>query len=146
MKRFPAPHGSSIAEIEEEAAFARNLYANRRPVEGRDAYRYAYAEAVAEVTELLDASDDLLTFSTVLQARKSLLDAARYLDAPPISADDHATVSGFVKTSMAAAAMIARTSVIAAGLDADRFPWVFVAPRVGRTPSNAAPPSAQLRR
>jgi len=39
MKRFPAPHGSSMAEIEEEAAFARNLYANRRPVEGRDAYR-----------------------------------------------------------------------------------------------------------
>ena len=128
MKRFPAPHRSSIAEIEEEAAFARNLYASRRPAEGRDAYRHAYAEAVAEVTELFDASDDLLAFDSVLQARKSLLDAARYLDAPPISADDLATVSGFVKTSMTTAAVNARTSVIAAGLDPDRFPWLFGAP------------------
>jgi len=128
MKRFPSPHKSSIAEIEEEAAFARGVYAHRRPAEGRDAYRYAYAEAVAEVTELFDASDDLLAFGSVLQARRSLLDAARYLDAPPISADDLATVSGFVKTSMAAVAMNARAGVIAAGLDPDRFPWLSEMP------------------
>lgn len=128
MKRFPAPHTSSIAEIEEEAAFARGVYADRRPAEGRDAYRYAYAEALADVTELFDASDGLLSLSTILQTRTSLLDAARYLDAPPISADDLETVSGFVKSSATAPAMAARTNVIAAGLDPDRFPWLFDAP------------------
>ncbi len=135
MKRFPAPRKSSIAEIEEEAAFARDLYANRRPQEGRDAYRHAYADAVANVTELFDASDDLLSFSTVLRTRTSLLDAARYLDAPPISADDLETVSGFVKSSITVPAIAARTNVIAAALDPDRFPWLFETPVRGPYPA-----------
>ncbi|HSV92403.1 MAG TPA: XamI family restriction endonuclease, partial [Desulfobacterales bacterium] len=128
MKRFPAPRKSSIAEIEEEATFARSLYANQRPQEGRDAYRYAHAEALADVAELFDVSEDLLSLRAVLPMRPALLDVARYLDAPPISADDLETVSGFVKSSAAAPAVAARTTVIAAGLDPDRFPWLFETP------------------
>jgi len=33
MKRFPHPRRWSISEIEEEAAFARDRYASRRPAE-----------------------------------------------------------------------------------------------------------------
>lgn len=128
MKRFPHPRRWSISEIEEEEAFARDRYASRRPAEGREAYRLAYAAAVGEVTELLDSSDELLTLETALMARKSLVDVARYLDAPPISADDLETVSGFAKTSVAPDAMKARIEVIRAGLDPDRFPWLDADP------------------
>lgn len=93
MKRFPEPRKWSISEIEADTEIARGLYAQRRPAEGRDAYRTSVAEARTEVQELLRASDDLLDFATVLQTRRSLLDAARYLDAPPISAADLATVA-----------------------------------------------------
>jgi hypothetical protein len=129
MKRFPEPQKWTISEIEAETVIARDLYAQRRPAEGRDAYRIAVAEALNEVRELLDASDDLFDFGTVLQARRPLLDAARYLDAPPISAADLATVSGHGESSMRAEAMAARTAVIGAGLDPDRFPWLFETPQ-----------------
>jgi Holliday junction resolvase len=128
VKRFPEPRKWTIGEIETEAAFARDLYARRRPEEGRAAYTIAHAQALGEVDELLRSSDDLLAFDNVLQARKGLLDAARYLDAPPLSADDLETVSGFRKSVMTAAAMTARTTVIAAGIDRGRFPWLFEQP------------------
>lgn len=128
MRRFPAPRRWTISEIEEEAAFARRLYADRRPREGRDAYQIAYIEAVKQVTDLLDASDDLLSFGTVLMSRPSLLDVARYLDAPPISADDLETVSGQVRSSASSSAMSARAAVLTSGLDPDRFPWLWSMP------------------
>ncbi len=115
----------TITEIEAEAEIARALYAQRRPAEGREAYRIAHAAAVAQVRELIAASDDLRSFGPALAARPNLLDIARYLDAPPISADDLETVSGQSKTDLSATAMAARTPVLVAGFDPDRFPWLF---------------------
>ncbi len=123
MKRFPEPRKWSIEEIKTAASVARDIYASRRPGEGRDAYRAAFIDAVAEVERLLDESADLISLRETLRRDKSLLDAARYLDAPPISADDLETVSGFRKSTMTTEAMDARAEVIAGGLDPDRFAW-----------------------
>lgn len=138
MKRFPEPPKWSIGEIEIESKAAEERYARLRPSEGRDAYRIAYAEAMAEVARLLAATDDLLALGDVLRTEPSLLDAARYVDAPPISADDLATVSGSGKGSMTAAAMAARTGVIVEGLDRGRFPWLFESPPRRPTPDERA--------
>jgi Holliday junction resolvase len=125
VKRFPEPRKWSIDEIKTAASIARDIYASRRPGEGREAYRAAFVDAVAEVKRLLDESADLISLRETLRRDKSLLDAARYLDAPPISADDLETVSGFRKSTMTVDAMDARAAVIIGGLDSDRFGWLL---------------------
>lgn len=135
MRRFPDPRRWTLAEIRDQAAIARGIYANRRPGEGRDAYRSAYASAVIKVRDLLEASRDLTDLNAALSARQALLDSARYVDAPPISADDLATISGFKKGVRTPDAVAARTAVIGAGIDPDRFPWVVAQPP--RTPTEA---------
>jgi hypothetical protein len=138
MKRFPEPRRWSISEIEAEATFAREQYAARRPSEGRNAYRVAYADAVEDVTELLDASNDLAAFGVALATRRSFLDVARYITAPPISADDLATVAGFVKSATTGDATAARTSVLSEGIDQERFPWLFATPPLRPTQDERA--------
>ena len=128
MKRFPEPRRWAIGEIEAEANTAREIYAARRPSEGRDAYRVAYAQAVTSVTDLLDSSDDLAAIATTLTNRRSLLDVARYITAPPISADDLDTVANFFKSTMNGDAMAARTTVLVGGIDQGRFPWLSTTP------------------
>jgi hypothetical protein len=140
MRRFPEPRRWTLPELQAQVAIARRLYAGRRPTEGRDAYRIAFADAVAEVTDLLDSSDDLHFLDALLLSRPSLIGAARYLDAPPISEDDLATVSGVPKTSLTATSMARRSPVLRAGLDADRFPWIFARPP--RSPTRAERASA----
>lgn len=124
MRRFPEPRKWTLEEIKAEAEIARAIYAERRPPEGREAFRVAHAEALEEVRRLLDVSDQLRTFSGLLVEHPGLLDASRFLAAPFFSQDDLATVSGHGKTSTAAAAMEARTEVLSEGLDVDRFPWL----------------------
>lgn len=135
MKRFPEPRKWTIGEIEAETQTARELYAARRPVEGRAAYRAAYNEAVTAVTDLLDASDDLAGFATALAKRRSLVDTARYITAPPISADDLETVASLVKTTVTGDTMTARTTVLQGGIDQVRFPWLFKMPPERATPA-----------
>lgn len=138
VKRFPEPRKWSIGEIEAEAEYARGQYAARRPLEGRDAYRVAYAEAVKDITDLLGASGDLATLGATLATRQSLLDVARYVTAPPISADDLATVAGFAKSTTTGDAMAARTMVLSASIDENRFPWLFATPSRKPTPNERA--------
>lgn len=128
MRRFPEPRRWTISEIEAEAKIAREQYAARRPAEGRDAYKVAYGQAVTSVTDLLNFSDDLAKLSTILATRQTLLDTARYVTAPPISADDLDTVASLVKTMMSSDAIAARTTVLVGGIDQVRFPWLFTSP------------------
>lgn len=124
MRRFPEPRKWTLDEIRAEVTIARAIYAERRPPEGREAFRIAHASSLEEVRRLFDVSDQLRTFSGLLIAHPDLLDVSRFLAAPFFSQDDLATVSGHGKTSMTAAAMAARTEVISEGLDVDRFPWL----------------------
>lgn len=132
--RFPEPRTWTIGEIEAEARIARDIYAARRPLEGREAYKVAHADAVDAVTELLDASDDLADLASTLADRRPLLDVARYITAPPISADDLDTVARFLRPTTAGGPMAAPAKVLVDGIDRDRFPWLFVPPRRDATP------------
>ena len=132
MRVFPEPPRWTIGEIEEEAATSKQLYAERRPGEGREAYRVAYQRSVEEVRRLFEVSGDLRALDGILATHPDLLWAARYLDAPAISDDDLETVSGHPKQRTTPQAMADRTRVIVDGLDYDRFPWLAR----GRAPTN----------
>lgn len=134
-RRFPAPPRWTIGEIEAEAAIARERFAARRSAEGRDAYRTAHAEAVGAVTDLLDATDDLAALAVTLAERPSLLTTARYVTAPPISADDLDTISSLLRTARACDAIAARSAVIETGIDPIRFPWLSAHPPRSPTPT-----------
>jgi hypothetical protein len=133
MHGFPEPRRWTLDEIKAEAEISKQIYAERRPGEGREAYRVAYRDANDEVTRLFAVSDDLQALGGVLADHPELLWAARYLDAPFISDDDLETVSGQPKTRMTAEAMEARMRVIAESIDYDRFPWLTAA----RPPTDA---------
>lgn len=124
MQRYPDPRKWTISEIEHDAKIAREVYAERRPSEGRDAYFAAYWDTAQEVLSVFDESNNLHLLPTTLDQYPGMMNLARYLCAPPISEDDLATVTGHLKTSRTVDAIRARADAIVAGLDRTRFPWL----------------------
>lgn len=118
----------TVEELEEQRQASIADFIAERTAEGGEAYRRAFAQAHSVVKHLFAATDNLLTLATgrVLVAEASLVDAARYLAGPPISADDLRTLADASTTRRAldpeTAERISR--VIMAGLDRDRMPWV----------------------
>lgn len=98
--------------------------------QGNSAYKRAYEEAATAVTELLDATDDLLAFgpAAVESGSRSRREAARYLAGPPLSEDDLKAVAGALKL-WEASRLHEFTRVIVDTIDPMRFPWLFVTPR-----------------
>lgn len=124
MQRFPEPRKWTISEIEHDAEIAREIYAERRPAEGREAYHTAYWDLAQEVLSVFAESNNLHSLPTMLEEYPGTMNIARYLCAPPISEDDLATVTGHIKTASSMEAIRARADAIVAGLDQMRFPWL----------------------
>jgi hypothetical protein len=137
--RFATPHRWTDAELDAARLAAIANFIAARMAEGTAAYQAAFAAASVSVARLFAATADLTTFGSgaALAADPALVDAARYVAGPPISADDLAVIADVSRTptrvDARAAAQIAQ--VISLGLDAERFPWLFANPP--RPPSAA---------
>jgi len=97
---------------------------------GTEQYRRVLTENIRLAADLLEATDDLLRFSSgqALADVPSRTNIARYLSGPPISSDDLDTLAD---QSVAKRKRLPRdlaqkaASLIAAAIDRDRFQWLF---------------------
>ncbi|MCL4465357.1 MAG: XamI family restriction endonuclease [Chloroflexi bacterium] len=120
--------------LERSRTEAIEVFIEERAAEGGERYRTVLAERIEVVTRLFAATDDLrdLGSGNALSDQAGLIEAARYLGGPPVSADDLDTLA---ETSIATRRRLppdlARkaASVISTGLDQDRFPWLFAVPQ-----------------
>lgn len=122
----PAPRWSS-EELLASRIHASNLFVEGRRSEGPRAYEVVFRAAELEVRELFGATNDLLAFTgAVFEARKSRIEAARYLAGPPISADDLRTLVGdkLGKRTLEADVAQAVADAIRLVFDPVRFPWL----------------------
>jgi hypothetical protein len=114
-------------------------FITERSEEGSARYREIFARNLRLVETLFDQTDDLREFSlgTALATNPGLIEAARYLGGPPVSADDLNTLA---ETSIAKRkridADLARKAaqVIGAFIDPERFAWLFETPIRSPTP------------
>lgn len=107
---------------------AVDRFVSRRGSEGTKQYEETFKSAEPMVRRLFTASRDLREFSgTVLAASPELVDAARYLGGPPVSADDLRTLVGerVTRSRLDAAVAAKVASVIRAARDPVRFPWLL---------------------
>lgn len=137
----PPAWNDAVLELGRRQAIANFIAA--RNAEGGAQYRSAFAANVAMVAELFATTGDLLHFSagTALAAHPRLIRAARYLGAPPVSADDLDTLAeARIATRKRLDADLGEKAakVIAATLDRERFPWLFATPRRAPTDTERA--------
>lgn len=135
---YPSPRRWTDEELQAAALAAITDFVAERQAQGGAAYREVFEDAERIVGDLFVATDDLRTLveGEPLPNRAAFVNAARYLDGPPVSESDLATIveaSAAADETATAAARVAQ--VIVAGLDAERFPWLFEASRRG--PSEA---------
>ena len=115
-------------ELEKARAEALANFVQGRRDEGVDSYRAQLVRCVALVSDLLALTDDLLAFAPdVLVEKPEYVEAARFLCAPPVSADDLNSLSGFQVTKrrrIEPEAAAAAASVLRALFDAECLPWL----------------------
>lgn len=134
MRAFtPAPRWDE-ERLEEWRQQAIARFIQERTTEGTAAYRQAFGVALAQVEQLMDATNDLRQFGTgaALVENPPLLVMARYLGAPPISADDLSTLAGkrvAVRRELDPALARRAAEVILSAVDPERFPWLFEDPQ-----------------
>jgi hypothetical protein len=128
---YPSPRRWTDDELEAAAVAATTDFVAERQAQGGAAYRAAYEEAIDVVRELFAASDDLRSLADggALADNSAFVNAARYLDGPPVSQDDLETIVAVSAAADEAETTIAQhvAVVIVAGLDALRLPWLFEA-------------------
>lgn len=139
MRRFVAAPTWGEEQLEEWRRQAIARFIEERTTEGTARYRQAFARALAQVEELFAATDELRQFGTgaALAANPPLLIMARYLGAPPISADDLSTLAGqrvAVRLELDPALARHAAEVILSAVDSERFPWLFADPPRHPTP------------
>jgi len=115
-------------ELEQARAEALANSVQGRRGEGVDSYRAQLTRCVGLVLDLFDKTDDLRNFDpTTLVSAPELVEAARFLCAPPISADDLNSLSGYAvakRKQIDLPAAGAAASVLRALFDPVRLPWV----------------------
>lgn len=139
MRRFVPPPAWEAEALDVRRQEAIAAFIEERAAEGTTRYRAAFADALGQVEQLLQATDDLRTLGTgaALVASPPLLLLARYLGAPPISADDLSTLAGervAVRQRLDPDLARRAAEVIASAVDPERFPWLFAGPPRGPTP------------
>ena len=139
MRQFVAPPTWTADQLEEHRLEAVAGFIEERTAEGTARYRAAFADALGQVEALLAATDDLREFGTgaALVTDPPLLGMARYLGAPPISADDLSTLAGqrvAVRQTMDPAVAQRAAEVILSAVDPERFSWLFEDPQRAPTP------------
>jgi hypothetical protein len=135
-RTFAHPPVWNDATLEAQRRRAVEAFVSERNAEGGESYRAAFRANAALVDALFAATNDLLNFGSgaALAATPALLSTARYLSAPPVSADDLDTLAdAHIATRRRLDADLGRkaASIIEAAMDQERFPWLFeVPPRV----------------
>jgi hypothetical protein len=129
-QRFANPPVWDTASLEQSRQQATAAFIRERAAVGGKRYRTALLANIARVGALFSSTDNLRTLVTgaALAENPSLIDAARYLGGPPISADDLNTLAdaNIAKRRRLPADLARRAAeIIEAALDQERFPWLF---------------------
>lgn len=136
---YPSPRRWTDDELEAAALAAITDFVTERQAQGGAVYREVFEDAERIVRELFSATDDLRTLieGQPLPNPAAFVNAARYLDGPPVSESDLATIVEVSAAAEEAASTAAHrvTRVIVSGLDGHRFPWLFETPP--RAPTEA---------
>jgi len=126
---YPSPRRWSDEELETAAVAATTDFVTERQAQGSAVYREVFDDAMTVVRRLFAVTDDLraLVNGDPLPDGRTFLDAARYLDGPPVSESDLRTIVEVSAAAEESAGTISGhiASVIVAGLDRERFPWLF---------------------
>lgn len=129
-QRPVSPPRCSEDELEAARATAVSNFVLERRGEGAGAYQVQLERCSAAVAELFSQSDDLRLFGGDLLAdHPGLMEAARFLAAPPVSADDLDSLTGYSvskRIHVGAEAAGAAASVLRALFDSARLPWLAV--------------------
>lgn len=137
--RFNPPPLWDDAELEARRREAIADFITERSEEGSARYREIFARNLELVETLFDQTNDLREFSlgTALATNPGLVEAARYLGGPPVSADDLNTLaeSSIAKRKRIDADLARKAAqVIGAFIDPERFGWLFESPTRSPTP------------
>ncbi len=134
MPPRPLPRVWTRQDIGTQRQKSVQLFVSWFKARGNAAYRQAYEEAVLTVTDLLDATHDLLEIGPAAIEKRSRprREAARYVAGPPLSDDDLKTVAGALK-SWDPSHLDDFVRVIIETTDPMRFPWLFTTPRARPT-------------
>jgi hypothetical protein len=127
-----APPRWTEAELEAARQTAIEAFRTERMQEPLEAYLEAFDEYRGAVEDLLEATVDLTQLSDATEqvlTEPALLEAVRYLAGPPISADDlkvlanvESLAAGRLRADPEMAQRVVNTVLLA--LDRRRFPWV----------------------
>jgi len=112
--------------LESARTHAIGLFVEERQREGPRQYERVFEELEPIVRELFRATGDLTRFAgRVFEDDRSLVNAARYLGGPPISADDLRTLVGdrLGKARLPSHLAERVAQVVRAAWDPIRFPW-----------------------
>lgn len=121
----------SADKLREGRRVAIEQFRAERIAEPLDQYLTYYEDDYAIFSDIMELTDDLRRLRETqdqLLTNKKRLDLCRYIASPPLSADDLSVLAD-TKLSLKALranpdAMDRVTSLILAGLDRERFPWV----------------------
>lgn len=139
-RNYSPPPTWDNATLERLRREAVERFIAQRAAEGGQRYRDRLSENIASVERLFIATNDLLDFTdgSALATNPSLIEVARYLGGPPISADDLDTLAeARIATRKRLDQTLAQkaANVIEVALDRERFPWLFESAR--RAPTAA---------
>lgn len=128
LQRLPSPPNWSAEQLEEARKVAIARFVQQRLDESVDEYRGRFEQCAAIVRQLFARTDDLQRFAAAdLVAAPHLMEAARFLCAPPVSADDLNSLCGYRVTNrrtIATAAADAAVTVLRALFDPLRLAWL----------------------
>jgi hypothetical protein len=128
-REYAKPPTWTEGELEASRREAIADFIERRSAEGSARYRQAFEDALTLGDRLFNATNDLIEFASgeALAQDPELMRVARYLGAPPISADDLNTLAGAkIASRRRLDPMLAAKAaeVIVAAIDPERFPWL----------------------
>lgn len=134
-RRRPLPPPTwSEDRLEKDREKALAAFIKERGEEGTQVYLATFAETETVVRRLFDVTSDLQEFTgKVFQENADLVESARYLAGPPVSADDLATlVEGQPRRKSLEPELAMRVAdVLRSVWDPIRFPWI----EAGRKPT-----------
>ncbi len=130
---FATPPAWDSADLERGRRAAISAFIMERAAEGGAGYRTALAANIAAVRQLFALTNDLhsLGSGAALVENPRLIEVARYLGGPPVSADDFDTLAEekIAKRRRLSGDLAKRAAeVVEAWIDRDRFPWLFEVP------------------
>lgn len=126
-------------ELESNRRIAIANFVEKWNKEGGDAYRSAFAEGLPIVEGLFSATMNLAELATgdAFGVSPQLVQPARFLGGPPVSADDLNTLAGTKisgRTKLDPDLARKAGEIIHSALDRGRFPWLFAKPARAASP------------